>query len=159
MAYLPLVIGGILVGALLATMPLWLVLVAGQFLLTYLPLGKPGRFMLLIFKSLRRNTLRTFLTCGATFILVMVVVLVWSTLHFLDELTKEKNKDLKVIVSEKWQRDSRMPFSYAGPLSEGAADPSRLDQVRPQDSMTWQFYVGTIDPAKRTRESMIFVIA
>ena len=50
-----------------------------------------------------------------------------------------------------------MPFSYATSLSEGAAEGP--DDVRPLDSMTWQFYGGTLDPEKFTRENVIFGIA
>src|SRR5437899_2757132 len=85
--------------------------------------------------------------------------MVWSVLYFLDELTTEKAKDLKIIVSEKYQMGSQMPFSYALPLSEGAARSDHAEDVRPQDSMTWQFYLGTLDPAKTTREDLVFFIA
>jgi putative ABC transport system permease protein len=42
-------------------------------------------------------------------------------------------------------------------LSRGAA--RNRDDVLPQDSMTWQFYIGTLDPEKLTRQNMVFVIA
>ena len=38
----------------------------------------------------------------------------------------------------------------------GARNPG---DVRPPDSMTWQFYGGTLDPGKLTRESIMFAIA
>src|SRR5262249_28911183 len=40
---------------------------------------------------------------------------------------------------------------------EGAAQ--RPTDVRPADSMTWTFYGGTLDPAKRTRENTVFLFA
>src|SRR5262249_35582874 len=120
--------------------------------------GKASRFFLVALKNLRRNLLRTSLTYLATFVLVLVVVMVWSVLYFLDILTQEKSKDLKVIISEKYQAMSQMPFAYAGPLSEGAADAKRSTDVRPQDSMTWQPYVGTLDGTRMTRENMLFFI-
>ena len=43
------------------------------------------------------------------------------------------------------------------PLSDGAA--RQPGDVKPLDSMTWQFYGGTLDPAKRTRENSLFAIA
>src|SRR5215210_3902520 len=100
-----------------------------------------------IFKSLGRNLRRTILTGLAIFVLVFVVTLVWTILWFLDLVTSEKSKDLKAIVTERWQVPSQMPVSYAASLAEGAA--SRPDDVRPTDHMTWQFYGGTIDPNKR----------
>jgi putative ABC transport system permease protein len=152
-------VGGIVGIAFVALVPFFLVLLSGEFFLSRVSLGRASRFVLVMVKSLRRNLLRTSLTYLATFVLVIVVVLVWSVLSFLDVLTAEKTKDVKVIISEKWQANSQMPFAYAGPLSDGAADPSRLQDVRPDDAMTWQFYVGTLDRDKRTRESLVFFIA
>jgi putative ABC transport system permease protein len=107
-----------------------------------------------ILKSLSRNRVRTGLTSAAVFVLVLVVTLIWTVLWFLDLVTSEKSKDLKAIVTEKWQVPSQMPWAYAGSLKEGAA--SHPGDVRPQDSMTWGFYGGTLDPAKKTRENMVF---
>jgi putative ABC transport system permease protein len=52
-----------------------------------------------------------------------------------------------------------MPFSYAGPLSEGAARPAHSEDARPQDSMTWQVYVGTLGANKLAREDQLIFIA
>ena len=95
----------------------------------------------------------------ATFVLVVVVTLVWSTLSYLDLLTAERTRDLKIIVSEKWQANGGLPITYAAPISEGAADPNHPDDVRPQDSMTWQIYLGTMDREKNTREDLVILIA
>jgi putative ABC transport system permease protein len=50
-----------------------------------------------------------------------------------------------------------MPLSYTEPLSRGAA--RRPGDKLPKDSLAWQFYVGTLDPVKRTRENLIALIA
>src|SRR5207302_2623923 len=121
--------------------------------------GRGSRFFLIMLKSLRRNLVRTSLTYLATFILVMIATFVWSTLAFMDQLTTEKSKDLKLIITEKWEASSQMPFAYAGGLSAGAADPSRGRDVRPLDAMTWQFYIGSLDTDKKTRENLLFFIA
>src|SRR5262249_20091693 len=114
---------------------------------------------LLMVRSLRRNLLRTSLTYLAVFVLVIVVTTVWSVLRYMDDLMTEKASDVKVIVTEKWSAGaSQLPFAYANGLSSGAADPSKPDDIRPLDSMTWQIYVGTNDPAKKTRESLVFLI-
>jgi putative ABC transport system permease protein len=47
-----------------------------------------------------------------------------------------------------------MPWSYADVLANGAA--RNPEDVRPVDSMTWQFYGGTIDREHKTRENMVF---
>jgi putative ABC transport system permease protein len=50
-----------------------------------------------------------------------------------------------------------MPFSYATTLTEGAA--RETTDVRPDDSMTWQFFGGTLDPDKSTRSERMFAFA
>ena len=144
---------------LVAVAPLFLVLFAGEFVLAHVNLGRAARLVLMLVKNLRRNVLRTSLTYLAAFVLVAIVTIVWSALYVLDHLMEERSKDIKVVISERYQANSEMPFGYARPLSEGAADPNRSDQVRPTDAMTWQFYVGTLDPEKKTRENLVFFIA
>jgi putative ABC transport system permease protein len=90
-------------------------------------------------------------------VLVFVVTLVWSILDLLDQATADKTENLKAIVTERWQMPSQMPFPYAATLSDAAA--TKPGDQRPADSMTWQFYGGTIDPAKRTRENLVFAFA
>jgi putative ABC transport system permease protein len=89
-------------------------------------------------------------------VLVLVVTLVWTVLWFLDLVTSEKSKNLKGIVTERWQLPSQMPYAYATTLSEGAA--SKPGDVKPVDSMTWQFFGGSLEPdtAKRTRDNLVF---
>jgi putative ABC transport system permease protein len=115
------------------------------------------KYLILILKNIGRNRLRSILTALGTMVLVFVVILVWSVLAFLDEATAEKNQNIKAIVTERWQVPSRMPLAYAASLSEGAA--RKPGDVRPLEAMAWQFYGGTLDPAKRTRESILFCIA
>lgn len=115
------------------------------------------RFLILIFKNVRRNLLRTLLTAVGTMVLVFVVTLVWSILYFLQNATSEKNQDFKAIVTERWQIPSQMPYAYANSLSEGAA--RKPGDTKPTDHMTWSFYGGTLDPIKRTRENIVFAFA
>lgn len=115
------------------------------------------KFLILIAKNIRRNLLRSILTALGTMMLVFVVTLVWSILSFLDSATAEKSQNFKAIVTERWQLPSRMPFKYAAQLERGAV--SKPGDVKPIDSMTWQFYGGTLDAGKMTRENMLFAIA
>lgn len=115
------------------------------------------KFFLLILKNLRRNLLRTLLTALGTIVLVFVVTLVWSVLDFLNKATQEKSQNLKMIVTERWQIPSQMPFTYAATLAEGAA--RNEGDLRPSDSMSWAFYGGTLDPTKMTADNFIFGIA
>jgi putative ABC transport system permease protein len=111
------------------------------------------RYVRILLKSLARNKVRTMLTSVAVMALVFVVSLIWSALALLDEVTREKSKDFKALVTERWQLPSQMPMSYATTLAEGAA--TKSTDVRPVDSMTWSFFGGTTDE-KRTRESLLF---
>jgi hypothetical protein len=115
------------------------------------------KLLLLIFRNLRRSWLRTTLTALGTIVLVVVVTMSWSFLAFFDDVTAEKSKNFKAIVTERWQIPSQMPLTYAPTLTEGAA--RNPGDIRPTDSMSWQFYGGTLDPKNMTRENMVFAIA
>jgi putative ABC transport system permease protein len=115
------------------------------------------KFLLLILKNVRRNLLRSALTASGMMWLVLVITLVWSLLAFLDQITSEKKQNLKAIVSERWQFPSQMPFSYAESLAEGAArEPT---DIKPLDSMTWQFFGGVLDKEHVTRNTRLFAFA
>jgi putative ABC transport system permease protein len=158
------VIISVAVAGFIALLPFFLFLWGSERILRWLPFGRPMRFLLVMVKSLRRNVIRTSLTYLATFVLVVVVTLVWSTLYFLDSLMTERTKDMKVIVTEKWEAFSQMPFSYAAPLSEGAYDAGKGGSVKPMDSMTWQYVIGQLGSdkgadEKKSRDEQMFFIA
>ncbi|HEX5270007.1 MAG TPA: ABC transporter permease [Gemmataceae bacterium] len=115
------------------------------------------KIVLLILKNLRRNKLRTALTCLAVAVLVFVVTMIWTVVAFINHLAREKGGDLKAIVNDRYDMQGQMPLSYAGPLSEGAA--RKPDDKRPVDSMSWQYYLGTLDVEKRTRENLLVLVA
>ena len=114
------------------------------------------KLSLLLLQNLARNPVRTALTMLGTIVLVVAVTFIWSILTFLDEATAEKNSNLKAIVSEQWRVPSQMPQSYARPLQEGAARDADDYKVPPQDSMTWSFFGGSLDPASKTFENAMF---
>ena len=101
---------------------------------------------MLIFKNLRRNLLRSILTSAGVMVLVFVITLIWSILGFLDVATSEKTSNFKGIVTEKWSIPSQMPFAYATTLENGAA--REETDVKPMDSMTWQFFIGSTEKGK-----------
>jgi putative ABC transport system permease protein len=112
-----------------------------------------------IFKSLRRNFLRTTLASLAIMVLAFVVTLVWSILIPLDAAMTEQTKDFKAIVSERWQVPSQMPYAYASTLEEGGYTQPGDIRIKPEDSMTWSFYGGTTDPEHLSFENIIFFFA
>lgn len=134
--------------AVLAAVGLLLLALSGRTVLFY------ARF---VFKSLSRNLLRSVLTGLATTAFVLLVTLIWSVFALLDRATAVKSKDLKAIMTERWQIPSQMPFAYANTLEEGApAEPGDYRVRTEVDAMTWQFYGGNLDPQNRTRENMVF---
>jgi putative ABC transport system permease protein len=164
MLILGLVVAGVLACGILGLPPFFLLLWIGEGLLRLFPFGRPMRFLLIMVKNLRRNITRTSLTYLATFVLVVVVTMVWSTLYFLDSLMTERTKDMKMIISEKWDALSQMPFSYAAPLSEGAYNPTKSGDIKPLDSMTWQYFVGELGSEqprgeRKSRDELMFFIA
>lgn len=113
-----------------------------------------------IARSLRRNLLRSALTGVATVVLVLVITLVWSVLAFLDKQTEAKSQNLKALVTEKYENPSQMPYAYAEAISEGAPSKKGDYRVDPnKDAMAWSFYVGTLEPGKQSRESILFFFA
>jgi putative ABC transport system permease protein len=116
------------------------------------------RLVQLVFKNLRRNLVRTVLTCSATMVLVFMITMIWTVLYFLDLVTRERARDLKLIVSERWQVPSMLPMTHADYLDPG--NPKFLPELRgiygPDDFMTWSFYGGTQDPRKLTPENLVF---
>ncbi len=123
-------------------------------------LATSWRLFLLLVKNLKRNKLRTIITCVATMVLVFMVTLIWTVIYSLDQNTREKAKDLKLIVTERWQLPSQMPMTHADYLNPNSAK-FILDKndVGPNDFMTWSFYGGTLDPTKMTRENLVFLFA
>ena len=117
------------------------------------------KLLLLIVKNVGRNLLRSILTSLGTMVLVLVVTLVWSVLHLIDAVTEEKSHDIKAFISDRWSVPSRLPYSYASSLCDGAAREDHPEDAHPTDSMTWQFYGGTLDPKNPSLRTMIFCIA
>jgi len=115
------------------------------------------KLFLLIIKNLRRNMLRTVLTAVAIMVLVLMVTGIGTVLVGLDYFTEEKAKNLKLIITDRYQVPSLLPSSYANyldPTSPGFIL-NRKD-VGPNDYMSWCFYGGSCDPNNRTLENLVF---
>lgn len=115
------------------------------------------KYIKLIFRNIGRNPLRSLLTSLVTIVLVCVVTMVWSILWLLDTVTAEKNQNFQAMVTERWSAPSHMPMSYADILARGAA--RKPGDVKPLDFMTWQFYVGTLDPKDPSSTNILFAVA
>ncbi len=117
------------------------------------------KLFLLIYKNLRRNSLRTALTSAAIVVLAVMVALIWTVVSALDQATEEQSQDIKLIVTERWQLPSQMPLTHANYLDPSS--PSMLPElrpyIRPGDFMTWSFYGGSTDEKQITFESLVFM--
>jgi putative ABC transport system permease protein len=129
--------------------------------------GRSGAFALsapkfvgMMFKSVRRNILRTSLTYLATVMAVLVVAIIWSVLAFLGRVTSERAKDVKVIVTEKFQIPSQMPPRYEADLiAEATRIPDGLAADPQNDTMRWSFVGTATDLSKRSRQTDLFFFA
>jgi putative ABC transport system permease protein len=122
----------------------------------------PRLFMLGV-KNLRRNLLRTGLTGGAIAVLALMITIIWTIIYFIDLITVERAKDLKIIVTYKWSVPSQMPMTHADYLNPSSSkfltalvDDKGNKMYGPNDFMTWSFYGGTTDPTKITPDTLIF---
>jgi putative ABC transport system permease protein len=115
------------------------------------------KLFVLVIKNLRRNLQRTILTAVAIMVLVLMVTGITTVLVGLDRYTEEKARDLKLIIMDRFQVPSQMPSSYAQYL-DPRSPAFLLDRkdVGPDDFMTWSFYGGSLDPANRNFENLVF---
>ncbi len=110
------------------------------------------------FRNLFRNKLRSSIVFFSVSVLVIIITVVWSVLIFLDQATGESKTRFKAIVTEKWSLPSQMPLRYASILSQAGAS-TNADDITPLDSMTWQFYAGSVDPNNQVPNGTVFAIA
>lgn len=126
------------------------------------PVGKASKLGGLVFRSLRRNLIRTALTYVALFVLTGMLTLIYSVVGFLGKLTTDKEDAQMVIMSEKFSLPSMMPPGYGGQL-KGVIQSKLPPEFRPKDLdknfMTWSFVLTTLDPGKLTPESALFLFA
>ncbi len=120
------------------------------------------KFAVIVFKSIRRNLLRSSLSYLAIFVMVFVIAVIWSILGFLESQTAAKAGNFRALVTDKFQIPSQMPPRYITELTREVQ--TLPEAVRPdpvKDVMTWSF-VGTSldpDPAKRSIDNIVFFFA
>lgn len=126
------------------------------------PIGKNSKIFGLVFRSLRRNLLRTSLTYAALFVLTGMLTFIYSIVAFLGNFTAEKEGTQMVVLSEKFSIPSMMKPGYSSQL-KGVIETKLPLEYRPADvdksMMTWSFVGGTLDPSKQTPENSMFLFA
>ena len=126
------------------------------------PIGKISKLGGLVFRSLRRNLLRTALTYVALFVLTGMLTFLYGVVASIAEFTREKEGAQMVIMTEKFGIPSQMPPGYAHQLKAVIRDkipPEHQPKDIEKNFMTWSFVVGSMDPAKLTQENSMFLFA
>src|SRR5262245_20343570 len=76
------------------------------------------RFFLLTLKNLMRNPVRTALTTLAVVALVAIFSIILNVVRFFDDFMAEKNKDVKIMVSERYRLMSLFDRSYLDQMTQ-----------------------------------------
>lgn len=126
------------------------------------PVGKLAKIGGLVFRSLRRNLLRTALTYVALFVLTGMLTFLYGIIQTIAKFTTEKEGAQTVIMTEKFGIPSQMPPGYVSQL-KGIIHDKLPAEHRPADLdknfMTWSFVVGTTEPTKISPENSMFLFA
>ncbi|OWK36670.1 ABC transporter permease [Fimbriiglobus ruber] len=126
------------------------------------PIGKSSKIAGLVFRSLRRNLLRTALTYIALFVLTGMLTFIYSIVSFLGALTKDKEDNQLILMTEKFTIPSQMPPGYASQL-KGVMQTKLPPELRPknidENFMTWSFVLTSLDPTKLTQENNVMLFA
>lgn len=95
------------------------------------PIGKYSKIGGLVFRSLRRNLLRTSLTYAALFVLTGMLTFIYGIVKSIDDLTKEKEGQQMVILTERFGIPSTMPPGYQGAMEAELKKMAPADRPRP----------------------------
>jgi putative ABC transport system permease protein len=118
--------------------------------------------ILLIFKNLRRNRLRSVLTMLAVLFLVLVFTMIASVLSFLDRAMADQRSDIALVITERYRLPSRFDLSLFEQVSKPSDLQTRLKSVPgfdPELCNLWHFIVFSLDPAMKDNDKQFFVIA
>jgi putative ABC transport system permease protein len=160
-------VGSILVMMAVASLPVFFgTIFSMEFVISRLnnfpdPIGKFTKVFGLVFRSLRRNLLRTALTYIALFVLTGKLTFIYSIVDFLGKITQDKEDNVQVIMTERFGAPSMMPRSYVNQLKGAIEQLPKESQPKSlkDDLMVWSFVGGTMDKDKRTKENTIFMLA
>ena len=95
------------------------------------PFGKLSKIGGLVFRSLRRNLLRTTISYAALFVLTGMLTFIYGIVAFLGDFTKEKEGQQMVILTEKYGIPSTMPPGYGDKLAGVIERLDPADRPRP----------------------------
>jgi putative ABC transport system permease protein len=116
----------------------------------------------LILKNVYRNKLRSILTTLAIFFLVAVLTMVGTVLRFLEDSMAEKEKDIKLIITERSDMDS---FSQRY-LEDIVRSDSQLNGIlrtipgfEPDLYASWNFVAFSLDKLFKEKDQFLICVA
>lgn len=121
------------------------------------------KFVLLIFKNLRRNRLRTLLTAMAVVCLVMIFSMIVTVLRFLQLAVTARSTDVPIVITERYRFPSRFDRRYIEQIVHSGS--SLNDELtasagfRPEKHTLWHFVAFTLDPERKDKNLEFLVIA
>lgn len=120
------------------------------------------KLVLLIFKNLRRNLLRSALTGLAIIVLVFVFTMIATVLRFLDAAMADRTADVQVVLTERYRLPSRFDKRFIDDVSEKGALHDQLMPIKGFDdkkTTLWHFVGFTTDPDMQDKNLQFFCIA
>jgi putative ABC transport system permease protein len=121
------------------------------------------KLLLLSFKNLRRNRVRAVLTALALVLLASVFCMIATVLFSLHEITAEKSRNIKLLITERYRIPSRFDRGYVDQIVRpGGRLYDELSAVRgfdPQKYTVWQVAGFTLDPEMRNKDLQFMIIA
>lgn len=116
----------------------------------------------LIMKNLYRNRLRSILTSLSIFFLVAMLTLVGTVLRFLEDSMAEKEKDIKLIITERSDQDNFSLRYMEDIIRPDTQLNSMLRQIKgfdPDIYATWNFVAFTLDKQKIEKDTFLISVA
>lgn len=121
------------------------------------------KLLVLIFKNLFRNKVRSALTAMSIFFLVAVFTMIMTVLRFLESAMADKEKDVKSIITERYRIPSRFDRRYMEEIvSPGSTVNDQLEEIDgfdPQLHTIWNFVGFTLDETMKDKDKLFFCIA
>lgn len=116
----------------------------------------------LILKNLYRNRWRSILTSLSIFFLVAMLTVVGTVLRFLEDSMAEKEKDIKLIITERSDQDNFSLRYMEDIIRPDTQLNSMLREIKgfdPEIYATWNFVAFTLDKQKIEKDTFLISVA
>jgi putative ABC transport system permease protein len=121
------------------------------------------RILLLIFKNLRRNRLRSALTALAVVFLVVLFSMIYAVLRFIDRAMEEQAKDIPLVITERYRLPSRFDRARFDEIVRPGSDLNNqlrtIPGFKPEAYNLWHFIGFSLDEDMKNKDLEFFVIA